>query len=412
MRGMVRTMPTFKYRVRDRSGKATTGTIEAPTIEMAGNHLYQTGYFPISIEEESASVSLNLSDLLKRFQKVKPEELIVFSQQLSTLYKAGLPLLSGLKGLRDQTSNQRFKEIIEDIGLQVEGGNTLFGSMSSHPDVFPIVYVNMIRAGETSGRLGESLDRFVTLADRELRSRQRVTEATRYPKIVIFSVIIAFAVLLAFVIPRFAQIFAQFKTPLPLPTRMMIGINNLFHNYWYLLLLAIVLIPILLKRYIKTEKGRIFWDRLKMRIPVFGRLFLIAALSRFAHTFVMLNKSGIPILQTLEITSSTTNNVILSQSIEEINRKVREGRSLADAMKESGRFTSLVIQMVAVGESTGTLDEMLVRITEYYDIELENAIKKMTTYIEPALTLFMGIVVLFLALAVFLPWWNMASVFK
>jgi len=270
----------------------------------------------------------------------------------------------------------------------------------------------MIRAGETSGRLGESLDRFVTLADRELRSRQRVTEATRYPKIVIFSVIIAFAVLLVFVIPRFAQIFAQFKTPLPLPTRMMIGINNLVHNYWYLLLSAIVLIPILLKRYIKTEKGRIFWDRLKMRIPVFGRLFLIAGLSRFAHTFVMLNKSGIPILQTLEITSSTVNNVILSQSIEEINRKVREGISLADARKESGKFTPLVIQMVAVGESTGTLDEMLVRITEYYDIELENAIKKMTTYIEPALTLFMGIVVLFLALAVFLPWWNMASVFK
>jgi len=405
-------MPTFKYRVRDRSGKAMTGTIESPTIEMAGNHLYQTGYFPISIEEESTSVSLNLSDLWKRFQKVKTEELIVFSQQLSTLYKAGLPLLSGLKGLRDQTTNQRFKEIIEEIGLQVEGGNTLFGSMSSHPDVFPIVYVNMIRAGETSGRLGESLDRFVTLADRELRSRQRVKEATRYPKIVIFSVIIAFAVLLAFVIPRFAQIFAQFKTPLPLPTRMMIGINNLVHNYWYLLLSAIVIIPILLKRYIKTEKGRIFWDRFKMRIPVFGRLFLIAALSRFAHTFVMLNKSGIPILQTLEITSSTTNNVILSQSIEEINRKVREGRSLADAMKESGRFTPLVIQMVAVGESTGTLDEMLVRITEYYDNELENAIKKMTTYIEPALTLFMGIVVLFLALAVFLPWWNMASVFK
>jgi type II secretory pathway component PulF len=389
-----------------------TGTIEASTIEMAGNHLYQTGYFPILIEEESVSVSLNLSDLMKQLKKVKPEELIVFSQQLSTLYKAGLPLLSGLKGLRDQTTNQKFKEIIEEIGLQVEGGNTLFGSMSNHPDIFPIVYVNMIRAGETSGRLGESLDRFVTLAERESRSRQRVKEATRYPKIVIFSVIIAFAVLLAFVIPRFAQIFAQFKTPLPLPTRMMIGINNLVHHFWYLLLIMIVLIPILLRRYIKTEKGRVFWDRLKMRFPVFGRLFLIAALSRFTHTFVMLNKSGIPILQTLEITSSTTNNVILSQSIEEIIQKVREGRSLADAMRESGRFTPLVIQMVAVGESTGTLDEMLVRITEYYDIELENAIKKMTTYIEPALTLLMGIVVLFLALAVFLPWWNMASLFK
>jgi type II secretory pathway component PulF len=405
-------MPTFKYRVRDRTGKAMTGTIDAPTSEMAGSRLYETGYFPIAIEEETASVSLNVSDLWKRFQKVKLEELIVFSQQLSTLYKAGLPLLPGLKSLRDQTLNQRFKEILEEIGLQIEGGNTLFGAMSKYPDVFPLVYVNMVRAGETSGRLGESLDRYVTLADRELRTRQRVKETTRYPKIVIFSVIIAFFVLIAFVIPRFAQVFAQFNTSLPLPTRMMIGINNLFQDYWYLVLPAFVFIPILLIRYVRTEKGRVFWDRLKTRIPGFGHLFVIAALSRFAHTFVMLNKSGIPILQTLDITSTTINNVVISQSIGEISQQVREGSSLADAMRQCGRFTPLVIQMVGVGETTGTLDEMLIRITEYYDIELENAIKKMTTYIEPILTLFMGVVVLLLALAVFLPWWNMAQLFK
>jgi len=199
---------------------------------------------------------------------------------------------------------------------------------------------------------------------------------------------------------------------LPLPTRIMIGINNLFHHYWYLILSVLLFIPILLRRYIQTEKGRTIWDRLKTRIPVLGHLFVISALSRFAHTFVMLNKSGIPILQTLEVASTTINNVVISQSIREISQRVREGRSLADSMKESGRFTPLVIQMVGVGETTGALDEMLVRVTEYYDIELENAIKKMTTYIEPALTLFMGVVVLLLALAVFLPWWNMAKLFK
>src|SRR4030042_1451995 len=339
-------MPIFKYRVRDRVGKAMTGTIEGPTGEVGGTHLFQKGYFPIAVEEESASVSFDLSDFFKRFRKVKPEEVIVFSQQLSTLYRAGLPLLSGLKGLRDQTVNPKFKEILEEIGLQVEEGNTLFGAMSRHPDVFSVVYLNMIRAGETSGRLGESLDRYVTLADRELRSRQKVNEATRYPKIVIFSVIIAFIVLLAFVIPRFARVFAQFNTTLPLPTRIMIWINDV----WYYILPVLLLIPILLKRYIKTEKGRVFWDRFKTRIPGFGRLFVVAALSRFAHTFVILNKSGIPILQTLEITSTTINNVIISQSIEEIGRQAREGRSLADSMSESGRFTPLVLQMVGVGE--------------------------------------------------------------
>jgi MSHA biogenesis protein MshG len=270
----------------------------------------------------------------------------------------------------------------------------------------------MVRAGETSGMLGEALDRFITLADRELRTQQRVKEATRYPKIVILSLTIAFAVLVTFVIPRFATVFAQFKTPLPLPTRIMIGINDIFQNYWYLVLIAVIGIPILLKRYLRTEKGRIFWDRLKIRIPVFGHLFLIATLSRFTHTFVMLNKSGIPILQTLEITSTTINNTSLSQSIEEISRTVREGRSLADAMRETGKFTPLVLQMVSVGESSGTLDQMLTRITEYYDVEVENMIKKMSTYIEPILTLFLGVVVLFLALAVFLPWWNMAKLFR
>jgi len=388
------------------------GTIDAPTLESAGDRLYQTGYFPISIEEEKASTSLNLQEVWKRFKKVKLEELVVFSQQLSTLYKAGLPLLTGLRSLMEQTENKKFKEVLEEVQMQIERGSTLHSAMAKHPDVFSTVYINMIRAGETSGMLNESLDRFVTLADRELRTRQKVRETTRYPKIVILSLVIAFGVLMTFVIPRFAQVFAQFKTPLPLPTRIMIEINEIFQTYWYLILGMLFGIPILLKRYLQMENGRYLWDRLKMRIPLFGPLFLIIALSRFAYTFVILYRSGIPILQILEITSTTLNNIPLSQSIEEVARKIKEGRRLADAMRETGRFTPLVIQMVSVGESSGTLDEMLMRVTEYYDLEVENAIKKMSTYIEPILTVFLGVAVLFVALAVFLPWWNMASLFK
>jgi MSHA biogenesis protein MshG len=405
-------MTTYKYRVRDRTGKAMIGTIDAPSLESAGDRLYQTGYFPISLEEEKASTSLDLQEVWKRFKKVKLEELVVFSQQLSTLYKAGLPLLTGLRSLIEQAENKKFKGVLEEVHMQIEGGSTLHHAMAKHPDVFSTVYVNMIRAGETSGMLNESLDRFVTLADRELRTRQRVKEATRYPKMIILSLVIAFGVLIAFVIPRFAQVFAQFKTPLPLPTRMMIEINDIFQTYWYLISAILLGIPILLTHYVKTGNGKYFWDRLKMKIPLFGPLFLIVALSRFAYTFVMLNRSGIPILQTLEITSTTMNNVILSRTVQEIGREIRDGRSLTDAMRESGRFTPLVLQMVSVGESSGTLDEMLMRITDYYDLEVENAIKKMSTYIEPILTVFLGLAVLFLALAVFLPWWNMASLFK
>lgn len=405
-------MATFKYRVRDKSGKSIAGTIDAPNVQMAGDQLYTLGYFPISIEEIGEAISLDLSALLTRFQKVKLDELIVFSQQLSTLYKAGLPLLSGLESITQEVKNKKFKMTLEEVRKQIEGGSTLHGAMSKYPEVFSTIYINMVRAGETSGMLGEALDRFITLSDRELRTQQRVKEATRYPKIVILSLTVAFAVLLTFVIPRFAQIFAQFKTPLPLPTRIMIGINTVFQNYWYLVLIVVFGIPILLRRYLRTESGRYFWDRLKLRIPVFGPIFLKIALSRFAYTFAMLNRSGIPILQTLEITSTTINNINLSQSIEEISRNVREGRSLADAMRETEKFTPLIIQMVSVGESSGTLESMLMRITEYYDIEVDNLIKKMSTYIEPFLTLFLGVVVLFLALAVFLPWWNMAKLFR
>ena len=405
-------MPIFNYRVRDRSGKALAGTIDAPTPQMAGDRLHHLGYLPIQIERKESRASSNLAGLWQTLQKVKLEEIIFFSQQLSILYKAGLPLLTGLKGLTEQIENKRLKTILEAIGPRIEGGSTFFEALAGYPDVFSPVYVHMIRAGETSGRLGESLDRFVTLADRELRTRQRIKEATRYPKIVILSLVVAFAVLIAFVIPRFAEVFSRFNTPLPLPTRVMIGVNNMVHRYWYLILLTLLGIAELLRRYLRTSQGKYFWDRLKMRIPVFGPLFLKIALSRFAYIFVLLNRSGIPILQTLEITSTTIDNLILSQALEAIGQRVKEGGSLTEAMKESGRFTPLVLQMVAVGESSGTLDDMLTRITEYYDLEVENAIKKLSTYIEPTLTLFLGVAVLFLALAVFLPWWNMATLFR
>ncbi len=405
-------MPNFRYKVRDRSGKAITGTIDAPTPQIAGERLYQLGYFPITLEEEGNALSLNPSELWGRFQRVTLEDLVFFSQQLSTLYKAGLPLLTGLQSLAEQAGNKQFKVILEDISRQIERGSTLFEAMSRYPKVFSPVYVNMVRAGETSGMLGQSLDRFVTLAERELGTRQRIKEATRYPKIVILSIVIAFAVLITFVIPRFAEIFLQFNTPLPLPTRVMIAVNHVFHTYWYLVLVVLFGIPFLIRHYIRTEKGKYFWDKLKTRIPMFGPLFLKIALSRFAYTFVVLNKSGIPILQTLEIASTTVDHAILSQSIQETGKKIKEGSSLTVALSESGRFTPLVIQMLSVGESSGTLDEMLMRVTEYYDIEVTNSIKKLSSYVEPTLTLLLGVVILFLALAVFLPWWNLASLFR
>src|SRR4030042_1119382 len=240
-------MPNFKYRVRDRSGKAMAGTIDAPNLQMAGDRLFQLGYFPIKVEEEGETVSFNPSDLWQRFQQVKFEEIIFFSQQLSTLYKAGVPLLTGLTSLSQQTENKKLKTMLEAISHQVEKGSTLFGAIAKYPDVFTPVYVNMVRAGETSGMLGESLDRFVTLADRELQTRKKVKDAIRYPVMVIGTMAIAFIVLLfpkKGIIPTFAAIFSRFNTPLPLPTRIMIGINTLFTDYWYIMLGVLLVMPI------------------------------------------------------------------------------------------------------------------------------------------------------------------------
>lgn len=405
-------MSSFKYRVRDKWGRPLSGVIEAPSREDAGERLWQLGYFPISLKEERKEGAPDLGHIWESFQRVKLADLIFFTQQLSTLYKAGLPLLSGLESILEQTENRRLKKILERVKRQVEGGNTLSEAMARHPQAFPLVYVNMVRAGETSGMLGEALDRFISLAERELNTKQKIKEATRYPKIIILALAVAFVVLMTFVIPRFAQIFAQFKTPLPWPTRLLINSHEFFQNNWYLILAAGIGLLLGLNQYLQTINGRALWDRLKIRLPLLGPIFLKVALSRFAFIFVMLNRSGVPILQTLEIAAATIDNFEISRAIDEIRGKIKSGKNLALAMKEIKKFTPLVVQMVAIGESSGTLDGMLMRISEYYDREIDNSIKKMSTLIEPILTLGLGVVVLFLALAVFLPWWNMASLFR
>lgn len=405
-------MGSFKYRVRDKWGRPLSGVIEAPSREAAGERLWQLGYFPISLKEERKEGAPDLGRIWERFQRVKLVDLIFFTQQLSTLYKAGLPLLSGLESILEQTENKKLKTILEKVKRQVEGGSTLSEAMARHPQAFPLVYVNMVRAGETSGMLGEALDRFISLAERELNNKQKLKEATRYPKIIVLALAVAFVVLMTFVIPRFAQIFGQFKTPLPWPTRLLINSHEFFQNNWFLILAAGVGLLLGLNQYLRTANGRALWDRLKIRLPLLGPIFLKVALSRFAFVFVMLNRSGVPILQTLEIAAATIDNSEVAQAIEEIRRKIKSGKNLALAMKETKKFTPLVVQMVAIGESSGTLDGMLMRISEYYDRDIDNAIKKMSTLIEPVLTLGLGVVVLFLALAVFLPWWNMASLFR
>jgi type II secretory pathway component PulF len=256
------------------------------------------------------------------------------------------------------------------------------------------------------------MERLARLAEHEAETRNRVKTATRYPKIVLLSLVAAFAILVTFVIPKFVALYANFKVALPLPTRILIGINDVVHHYWYLILGGILLSVWGIRYYLQTEAGRLWWDTVKLKLPVFGPIFRKVSLSRFARIFGTLTRSGLPILQTLEIVSATVGNAMISRVVDNLRESARQGKGLVQPMRVSKVFPPVVIQMVAVGEETGKMEEMMLKISDYYDMEVEYAIRNLSASLEPILLVVIGGIVLFLALAIFLPWWNLVSVFR
>lgn len=400
------TMPTFRYKARDESGKAVTGVMEAAGYQMVAGKLDGLGYFPVSIQKKKKNI-ISL-DFFQRCRGVSLEDLILFSRQLCTLFGAGVPLLSALNILAEQTENRRMKASIEAAKGDIEGGSTFSDALSKHPRVFSQLYISMIRVGEATGLLDAVLDRLASLAEHEKDTRARIKAATRYPKIVVFTISSAFIILMTFVVPQFAKMYSQFKATLPLPTRIMIGMSHAFRDYWFVMLVVASLVALGFHWYTNTKCGRMMWDGIKLRIPVFGPLILKIAMTRFAHTFGMLTQSGVPILDTLEITSATAGNVVIRREVEGLRESVSGGTGLSQAIKQSGVFTPMVVQMISVGEESGKVDEMMGKVSQYYDLEVEYTIKNLSTLIEPVLIIIIGAMVLFLALAIFLPMWDMA----
>jgi type II secretory pathway component PulF len=403
-------MPTFHYRARSQGGELLTGAIETSGPEAAADHLAGLGYVPIAIEEKKEGALSG--DLLEAFRRITPQDRIIFSRQLATLINAGIPLTTALDTCASQSENPKIREILIQVRKDIEGGSAFSAALARHPKAFDNLYVGMIRAGEEGGVLDEILERLAALAEHEAETRARVKAAVRYPIIVVVAICIAFAILVTLVIPQFAKLYAGHKVALPFPTRVLIGINYVVQNYWFLILGGLGAAVLGLRAFVKTEPGREALDRFKLTMPIFGRLILKVLLSRFARIFATLNRSGLPILQTLEIVGGTIGNVIVTRAVESVRESAREGRGLSGPMKTSGLFPPLVTHMVAVGEDTGNLDEMLTRVSEYYDREVEYAIRNLSTMIEPILLLFIGGMVLFLALGIFLPMWDMMSVFK
>jgi type II secretory pathway component PulF len=404
-------MPNFKYSVRDKYGRPLSGVMNAQDKDAVALYLKNSGFAPIAIEESRQTFSAS-KDFFARFMKVKPEALVMFTRQLVTLQSAGMPILMSLGAIREQTESKLLKDTLAKVVADIEGGSNFSDALGRHPNIFDELYVNMVKAGEASGTLDSVLERLASLGEYQMQIKSKIRSATMYPVIVVITLVVAFIVVVTFVLPKFGEVFERFGVALPLPTRILLGINYTIRHWWYLILLGLVGLVFLLKRYIDTKEGRALWDGFKLNMPIFGILFLKITMSRFARISSALIKSGIPLLQVLEMSARTTGNVIVSRSLETIRKSVNEGKPMHEAMKADKLFPPIVTQMVTIGESTGRLEDLLERISLYYDEQVDHSLKNLTTAIEPILIFCLGGMVLAMALGIFLPLWNMMSVFR
>lgn len=403
-------MPNYQYKARDKFGKSVSGVMSADNENAVATKLGQLGYVPITIAEtkqDSGEIKF-----LGSAARVKFTDLNMFTRQMATLQRAGLPILVSLSALREQAQNKVFKEVITQIIREIEAGLSLSASLEKYPFIFDSLYINMIASGEVSGKLDEVLERLANLREHDETIRLRIKSATRYPLFVVVAMVVGFIVLTTLVVPRYAKIYSQYETALPLPTQILLGINYAVTKLWWLLIILGTAAYFLFKRYINTKIGRSTLDNLKLKSPVFGPLFLKLSISRFTRITGTLMHSGIPILKVLDIAIGSVGNEVVVKAISSIKDNIMEGKGMAEPMRVSGLFPPLVTQMVAVGEDTGKLDELLIHVSNYYDEQVDYTVNNLTTLIEPILIFGLGLGVLFMALGIFLPMWNLMSIFK
>lgn len=402
-------MAKFLYKARDRAGKLVESFIDAPFKEDVFKIIDNEGLIPISVKEATA---FSLENIFRRFNKVSKTELILFTTQLATMLKAGLPITRALRAIMTQVKNKKFKEAIQNIVDSIEKGRTFYNALSLYPEFFDKIYVATVEIGEVSGNLSEILFKISENIEKDESVRQKIKNATLYPKLVLGAIFAAVMILLTFVIPRFAALYKGFRTELPLPTKILIGLATFTVNNWiYILLVFFCFVAFFL--YLKhTSSGRKIYDPLILKIPIVGELVLKLIMARFSRFFSLLFSSGVVITNILDLIENTLNNVVFQEKIKKIKADVLAGVSLGEAVGKTGFFTSLVQEMVSVGEETGALDEMLQKVSDFYENELDYTIKNLTTLIEPIMLVVIFGMVLFLALSVFLPMWDMVKFVK
>ncbi|OGB23056.1 MAG: MSHA biogenesis protein MshG [Burkholderiales bacterium RIFCSPLOWO2_02_FULL_57_36] len=405
-------MPYFAYKARNARGEMLQGVLESADSGAVADQLFNTGVTPIEIVATRKPVVDGEGGWWSRLteEKVRAIDVQLFSRQMYTLLKAGVPIMRGLAGLQESATSKAFSRVLKDIRESLDSGRELSAAMRRHPDIFSTFYLNMVRVGEATGRLEEIFMRLFGHLEFERDMRERVRTALRYPMFVVIAMTVAIIVINVFVIPAFAKVYAGFKADLPLMTRILINLSNFTINYWPFMLAAVIAAAVGFKMYIATPNGRYRWDKTKLRLPIVGDIVSKATMARFARSFALSSKSGVPIVQGLSVVSQTVDNSYIASRIEQMRDGVERGESILRTAVTTGVFTPVVLQMIAVGEETGELDSLMDEIGGMYEREVDYELKTLSSKIEPILIMGLGILVLILALGVFLPIWDLGKV--
>lgn len=403
-------MPNYTFQAINENGAVITGDIEAESPDKASSMLAERGYIPTRVKEQGHGISSRQwSRIFRKMNPVKITDLILFTKQFRSLFKAGVPIVRSLQVLQAQTQDRALKEAIGSMLQSINQGFTLTAAMEKHDTIFSPLYCSMIRAGEMSGSVPESLERLIYIIEHESRIKSDIKSALQYPMIVTIALVAAFFVLLTFVIPQFVEMFSKGGIVLPMPTKIAMMLYQFLSSYWYLLLGGAIAFFVGLKSYLKTEQGHYVKDTIIIRLPILGPLFLKAAMSRFASIFGILQSSGVPVMTSMKILSDVMGNKAISRELDRVREQIQEGRGIAAPLGAAKYFPPMVVDMVAIGEETGNIEDMLKQVTLHYDDEVSYAVKRLSDLIGPVLIVGLAAVVGFFALAIFLPMWDLTK---
>lgn len=404
-------MAQYKYQGRTNRGQPVHGQMQGASVDAIANQLIGRGITPIKIDEVSvgASAIRRINDALGA-NNIRSVDLVMFCRQMYTITKAGIPLTRGLRGLSASVRHEYFQEVLSEVADRLEQGSDLSSAMRHYPKAFDQLFISMVAVGESSGKLDEVFRQIGFYIERDEETRKRVKSAMRYPSFVLIAITIAVVVVNILVIPEFAKLFEKFDVELPFITKMLIATSNFFMNFWHYLLGILVLSIAAASHYFHSEDGALSWGRYKMRLPVVGGLIERASMARYSRSLSLMLRSGVPITHSMNLCASAIDNPYLARKITGIRQGVERGESLLRTHLQAEMFTPLVLQMVAVGEESGQVENLLTDVAEFYEREVEYDLKTLTDRIEPILIVFMSVFVLILALGIFLPMWGLYEV--